>query len=135
MTRNESKRPIAGAAQLCGGLDRFGHELGCCCGERDGARCGGNRLGGGPCRVCARNSGEEFARFVAAALLDVLGLLPFATHLPALLENRAVAELYVPTVLVFCEQVPELGVLRRLRHVEHDLCLSCGDESSSQVVV
>src|SRR5215469_12651230 len=30
----ESKRPIAGAAQLCGGADRFDDEVGCCCGER-----------------------------------------------------------------------------------------------------
>jgi hypothetical protein len=99
---------------------------------RDMSRAGAHRWS---LRAVCTESGKEFAGFVAAALLGVLGLLPLATYLPALLKNRAVAELYVPTVLVFCEQLPELGVLYRLRHAEHNLCLSCRDESSPHSVV
>jgi len=58
-------------------------------------------------------SWEEFARLIAMALSDLLWLLPFAGNFPALLKDRAVAELHVPTRLVLLEQVPELGVLRR----------------------
>ena len=67
-------------------------------------------------------SGDEFARFVAPALLDVLGFVPNSTHLPALLKDRAVAIFHVPPFKrVLLEQIPVLGVFGGLGYAENKL--------------